>query len=607
MAKEFNYTWTWDLKSSPEALWPLVADTNRFNRDTGLPPMILLETSKGVKRVKFNIPIVHVEWEEEPFEWSYPYHFGILRRYKTGPLKEMRVDCYMERGENSRTRLIYKVRVQSRNILGDILIPLGIGIVSAKRFGDAFQKYDRIVLSGEQFLGTQISAHLSSAIRNNLNNKIARLKEQNADANILDRLAEFLDRADEVSVQQMRPYALADGWGLTRRTTLEVFLHATRAGILDMYWDILCPECRGVTDAFSNLNELHGASHCGACQMDFNAHFDENIEVIFRPNSSIRKVDTKVQFCVGTSPQRQPKIILNGLVVPAHEKMSTGITLTAGRYNVFTAALDGQQVLSASEEGAGEIEIHAHENGLSGISKVGLYPRLMLMNETDQDQIFEIVRTDVIDQAATAADVTTLQVFRDLFSSEVFRPGEEISIGSTTLMFTDLRGSTKLYREIGDAQAFNRVREHFDILERAIAAEGGSVVKTIGDAVMAAFRSPEDAIRAVWDVQKELTERGEPFLMIKVGIHQGPCIAVNLNERLDYFGSTVNITSRLPGFSEGGEVIFSQQIHDDPEVMAFLEKNAQPNSMTKFAGDIRGYDEPMDLWKVKMGGKSKDE
>ncbi|HRG08884.1 MAG TPA: hypothetical protein PLJ08_09925, partial [Cyclobacteriaceae bacterium] len=69
------------------------------------------------------------------------------------------------------------------------------------------------------------------------------------------------------------------------------------------------------------------------------------------------------------------------------------------------------------------------------------------------------------DQAATAADVTILQVFRDLFSSEVLRAGEEISVGSMTLMFTDLRNSTKLYRDIGDAPAYGRVREHFEVLE----------------------------------------------------------------------------------------------------------------------------------------------
>ncbi|MBM4427894.1 MAG: adenylate/guanylate cyclase domain-containing protein [Chloroflexi bacterium] len=209
-------------------------------------------------------------------------------------------------------------------------------------------------------------------------------------------------------------------------------------------------------------------------------------------------------------------------------------------------------------------------------------------------------RTVWSDQAATAADVTTLQVFRDLFSRDVLRVGEEISVGSMTLMFTDLRNSTKLYREIGDAPAFGRVRDHFDILEQAVAAEGGSVVKTMGDSVMAAFREPASALRAIWNVQKEISQRGSPPLFIKVGIHHGPCIVVNLNDRLDYFGSTVNVAARLSHFSVGGELILSESIRSDPEVTGFLEKNALPNSISRFQGELRGFEEAMDLWKIKL-------
>ena len=108
------------------------------------------------------------------------------------------------------------------------------------------------------------------------------------------------------------------------------------------------------------------------------------------------------------------------------------------------------------------------------------------------------------------------------------------------------------------------------------------------------------ALRAVWTVQKQIAARGEPPLSLKVGIHHGPCIVVNLNDRLDYFGSTVNIAARLPNFSTGGEAIISESIRNDQEVIEFLEKNAPPNSLTRFQGDIRGYDQSMDLWRIQM-------
>jgi len=599
MAKEYHYTWTWDLTSSPEALWPLVSDTNRFNRDTGLPPMELLGISNGAKLVKFKIPVFRVEWEEEPFEWTYPYHFGILRRYRKGPLAEMRVDCRLERLQPSGTRIIYDVVVKPANILGDIGIPLAIGVISAKRFESAFRLYDRSASTASPELVAPKGRNLSLKGRTRFQAMCERLKNQGVDETILNPLYDFLYHADDLSIQRMRPYALADGWGVSRRAVLEAFLRATRVGMLDLYWDLLCPECRGVAEDYARLNDVHATSHCNTCQIDFRVNFDHNVEVIFRPNHSVRVVDATVEFCVG-SPQRQPHIAFS-LIVPPHEELPFSTMLHEGRYSLRSSLLSGAQILLATQGGAEKKDLYVdHKGWPTGVTELGLTPYIRLINETDQAQTVELMRTAWSDQAATAADVTTLQVFRDLFSSEVLRPGEEISVGATTLMFTDLRNSTKMYREIGDAPAFGRVREHFEILEQAVSAEGGSIVKTMGDAIMAAFRSPVSAVRAIWTVQKKIAERGDPPLSLKVGIHHGPCIVVNLNDRLDYFGSTVNIAARLPNFSAGGEAIFSDEIRNDEEVVEFLEKNAPPNSLMRFQGEIRGYDQKMDMWRIKM-------
>ena len=599
MAKEFHYKWIWNLNSSPEALWPLVSDTNRFNRDTGLPPMELLGISNGIKLVKFKIPLFRVEWEEEPFEWTYPYRFGILRRYRKGPLEEMRVDCQLERLEPSGTRLTYEAWVKPSNIFGMIGTPLAIGIISKMRFETAYKLYDRIASNAGPELVFPKGRNLSPNARARFRVMRERLKDQGVDDAILDHLQDFLSHADDLSIQRMRPYALADGWGAPRRAVLEAFLRGTRAGMFDMYWDLLCPECRGVAEDHARLGDVRSTSHCNTCQIDFHVNFDHNVEVIFRPNPAVRAVDSTLEFCVG-SPQRQPHIAFS-LIVPPHEELPFSTILMEGRYSLRVPGISGSQLVHAKNNGPVKIQFYADDKGWpAGVMELGLMPAIRLINETDQALTFELVRTAWSDQAATAADVTILQVFRDLFSSEVLRPGEEISIGSATLMFTDLRNSTRLYREIGDAPAFGRVREHFEILEKAVAEEGGSIIKTMGDAIMAAFRSPVSAVRAISNVQKQIAVRGDPPLSIKAGIHHGPCIVVNLNDRLDYFGSTVNIAARLPNFSKGGEAILSESIRNDEEVLEFLERNAPPNSLVRFQGEIRGYDQFIDLWRIKM-------
>ncbi|MEW6400466.1 MAG: DUF5939 domain-containing protein [Chloroflexota bacterium] len=599
MPREFHYSWTFDLKSSPEALWPLVSDTNRFNHDAGFPPMELLGIENRIRNVRFKLPVFRMDWDEEPFEWLYPYRFGILRRFHHGPLAEMRVDCRLERCEPSGTRMIYETWARPNGLLGYLAIPIGIGFVSARRFGKIFHRYDRIALEGDLTLLASRAQNLSFGGQGRFKVQSEALYAQGVDGRVLQRLGGFLQQADDLSVQRMRPYALADGWDLPRRAVLETFLNATRAGLLDMSWDILCPECRGVSEDLPRLKDLKRTSHCNTCQIDFTANFDHNIEVIFRPNPAVRAVDTQIEFCVG-SPQRQPHILFS-YIVPAGEDLPFDTVLEGGRYNLRAAGLAGSQAITAKEGGPALLEVRAREAGWPAeMTEVGLAPKIRLTNHTDQARTFELARTAWSDQAATAADVTTLQVFRDLFSSEVVRPGEEISVGSVCLMFTDLRDSTRLYRQIGDAPAFGRVRSHFEILEEAIAEQGGAVVKTMGDAVMAVFKHPVSALTAIWNAQKRLATAGQPPLGLKAGIHRGPCIVVNLNNRLDYFGSAVNIAARLTDFSAGNEAILSEAIRHDAEVQDFLNRNLPANSLSRFQAEVRGFDQPLSLWKVKM-------
>lgn len=599
MANEYHYTWTWDFDASPEALWPFVSDTNRFNRDTGLPPMELLGIRDGVKRVRYKIPVFSIEWDEEPFDWIYPYHFGILRRFKSGPLAEMRVAVDLARTPSNGTKMVYQTWVTPANILGLIGIPLAVGVVSARRFDSAFRLYGRIAARGGSVVEVSERKRLSASGRARLESGTKRLVSEGGDARVVERLAEFIDRADDLSVQRMRPYALADGWTLPRRVVLETFLRATRLGLLDMYWELLCPECRGVAEGHGHLKDLRADSHCNTCNIDFTANFDHNVEVIFRPNAAVRPVNASLEFCVG-SPQRQPHVIFSESV-SALKNSSFPVKIESGRYSLRASGIRGSQTVTAESSGLDSPIFRVSDFGWPyEEQRVSTAPMLNLVNSTEQLRVFSLERTAWSDQAATAADVTALQIFRDLFASEVLRPGEEISVGNVTLMFTDLRESTRLYRQIGDAPAFGRVREHFVILERAVAAEGGSIVKTMGDSVMAAFNHPAAAIHAIRDAQAQISLNSKQPLWIKAGIHRGPCIVVNLNERLDYFGSTVNIAARLPGFSQGGEVIFSTPVYNDPEVSAFLKENIAGSVAAYFRENIKGYDEPFDMWRLKL-------
>ena len=175
---------------------------------------------------------------------------------------------------------------------------------------------------------------------------------------------------------------------------------------------------------------------------------------------------------------------------------------------------------------------------------------------------------------STADRLSATQAFRDLFSDQVLRPGDEVGIGNVALMFTDLKGSTALYEAIGSAPAYRLVRDHFALLAAVVREHDGSVVKTIGDAVMASFADPRDAVAAALAVQGRVAEFNRrsvgQAITIKLGVHCGPCIAVTLNDRLDYFGSTVNLAARLQSESVGGDIVLSADVLADPRVRDLL-------------------------------------
>src|SRR3546814_12604021 len=113
-----------------------------------------------------------------------------------------------------------------------------------------------------------------------------------------------------------------------------------------------------------------------------------------------------------------------------------------------------------------------------------------LVNRDTRRRIVVIESREWVRDALTAHRATTFQAFRDLFSDQVLRPGDEIGIAHVTLMFTDLHGSTALYQRIGDAAAYRLVREHFAFLASTVRHHDGAIVKTISQGTMAAFPNP---------------------------------------------------------------------------------------------------------------------
>jgi class 3 adenylate cyclase len=608
--REFHYRWEFDLESSPEQLWPLLADTNRFNRDTGVPAVQMIQSAgQGLKNARrrlrlsaFGIP---VEWEEQPFEWIRPTRFGVTRQYSKGPISELRVVVELtpltptaDGDQTLGTKLVYQVWARPRNAIGLLAIPIQIGLLSARSFARTVRGYDGLAKKGSTATNSSTTIEFVSGGRARLLALSEKMAAAGTDEGLVAMLVDYLENADELSLGRIRPYELARQWSEPRRKVLEACLCATRAGILDLQWNLICPMCRG-GPAAGSLEDISSNIHCAGCNIDFTANFEQSIELTFRPNPSIRKTEGET-FCVG-GPQVTPHIAVQQLLAP-HSKRAVDATLDGGRYRLRTMSIPGWQHLRATENGPGAVTLRATNDGWAGEElEIAQDAEIQFENATADEQLFILERTAWSDEAATAAEVTALQVFRDLFASEALRPGEQISVGTLTVLFTDLKDSTRMYREIGDATAFGRVMNHFDILKQVIADEDGALVKTIGDAVMAVFRCPAGAVRAMLHAQQRLANPAEGMqpLSLKAGLHTGPCIAVTLNDRLDYFGSTVNMAARLEGQSTGDDVVISTAVYSDPEVRELFNDPSNGFSARRFEIPLKGFDaEHFELWRV---------
>jgi class 3 adenylate cyclase len=197
-------------------------------------------------------------------------------------------------------------------------------------------------------------------------------------------------------------------------------------------------------------------------------------------------------------------------------------------------------------------------------------------------------------------------LFREVLGDQVLPHNQSLGVQHLAIFFSDLKSSTALYHRLGDATAYPLVRQHFLAIFAAVELHGGSAVKTIGDGVMGTFLTNAaallgivESVQAIGELNQQAGLRGANRLCLKVGLHAGPCIVVTLNHRLDYFGSTVNIASRLSHLSEGDDLLISEAVLEDAEAARIARGLGQAE---KLSTTLRGFSTPMNIQRIRLSG-----
>lgn len=432
---------------------------------------------------------------------------------------------------------------------------------------------------------------------------------QAADPSVADAIVGLIHDGTDPELNRINVLDFSGRTGLDEERVISGFIHAARLGLFDLTWNVLCPGCGGVLDAHGTLKSLRADDyHCGLCAAGYEASVDQQVEAAFTVSPRVRRIaahdphtlpvwdyfkqvfwSSGVEFDERSMAELSRDIVLDTRELPAREQMTITLDLPAQFIIVFEpvthasrfidvqgARTDELQHLSLKYDGVrAKVETSTLRPGpleltLDNRSGARVLPTVMVA----ADALHHLIgrRKPFL----TAKRMLSNQTFRDVFKADNLNIDQRLKITSLTFLFTDLKSSTELYERVGDLAAFDLVRAHFRALLDIINAEKGAVVKTIGDAVMATFVKPEHALSAglrMRDAMARLNaERGTEELVVKIGIHEGPCLAVMLNDRQDYFGQTVNIAARVQSLSTAQEILLTTPVIESPGVAAILER-----------------------------------
>ncbi|HVE14861.1 MAG TPA: DUF5939 domain-containing protein, partial [Elusimicrobiota bacterium] len=581
-------------------LWPVIRATDRINRALRLPSVTYDAPPEGslVRRARAKLGMIALSWDEPPFEWVEPGYYLVRRRFHQGPFEDFTVGVRLSaEGEKTRAAPFIETLPRRGSPLGLLARP--IVSASLRDMSKLLRGIESALKDKKGHPFARSGPAARSLDRRRLDERIGTLSREVA-PELRQRMSRHLAEAYDEEVVRMRPFALADDWSMGRMDVLRAFLHAGKSGILDVSWEVLCPNCRVSKAAYSRLSDMKPEAHCETCNISFGTDFSRNVEVQFTVNPAIRKAEDSV-YCLG-GPGKTPHRNAQLLLEPGRE---TQVTAALGERRYSLRSLRGRRRLTLlpSPDGARALEA-AFKDAEPAQDTASFRPgavSLRLLNAGAEPLWIALDDEAWSDQGATAALVTGLQDFRDLYSAEVLSADQSVAVRHLAILFSDLKDSTAMYERIGDARAYALVREHFKILNEAIRAQDGSVVKTIGDAVMAVFPDEERGLAACLAIQKSVAAHNERApedgrIMVKLGLHSGPSIAVNANASLDYFGTTVNVAARVQAQSEGGDVVLSDAVLASAGVRDLLSKDG--GKLEGFTVPLKGLSEHFKLWRL---------
>ncbi|HPA71655.1 MAG TPA: DUF5939 domain-containing protein [Spirochaetota bacterium] len=593
-----DYLFTYDVNASVDGIWPHLTDTSAINRALGLSRMKFSE--KGGRLFGENrMGGMLQQWEEVPWEWEYGKEMRAERIYSRGIARYVRVRYGLEPAPGNRCRIVLYLGWIPRDSKGALLLKAARGTVG-RRFGRVFAGMAGKAAKPIEFSIAELPSLKTGALKTGADSKkIAaiheRLRGELPGNESLDRFISYINAADDGELYRMRPVAMARALQLDFNALLGTMLHATRAGLLNLSWDSVCPHCRGVRGRTEHLWDIAPRENCAVCGIDFDATGLNGIEVSFRINPEIKKV-AEVLYC-SAEPSKKSHILIQK-PVPAGQIRTADLFFGAGVYRLRVGGRKMYNLLEVRElNRQADITWNEKDDGEQFETAPGA--ALRMKNGSINDLTFIVERDGEDQDALRPRHLFNFQDFRDLFSKEFLSLGLSLDVGVQNVMFIDVVRSSALYNREGNSRAFAIMRAFFSKGHEIAKRYNGAIIKTMGDALLLSFGEPLSALKAAGEFTTlfDGTDREAP-VETRITINRGPCLAVNLNSSIDYFGQPVNVVAKLQQYAGAGDIVVTGPFIEDPSVHAYLSSKKFNFDRSKKA-DVKGVGE-VAYWTIRM-------
>jgi adenylate cyclase len=581
------------LPATPAVAFGVLSDSNRWDRLLGFPPSrytyARLVPDDPLSRVRIGhirrlgVPQRFVEtgeyWAPERFRGERRYVNAwalVIARAQVevtvradGDGSHVEMTCRAHLGSPLGWLVALVLVIRARLAMRRYLAAVERALASAVRKPDEAAPpgtQARRVLLGLGDAGRAVTGPRAAASRA-LAARAARFADAPIDAAVREKIVDLVASYPDESVVQAKPFELAAAWGLPRREVLRGFLHATRAGLVDLEWQIDCPTCRVGASWAPTLDALGRRVHCEECDIAFDVDFADHVEATFTVNAAVRAVPRHV-WCAG-SPYWRPHV--HGYVV-----VKPGTTRDAGALPPGPVLLRVRGLPQLKLDG-GPARVKITDTALVALPTDA--PGLTIENASARTAGVQVERAGWAADRARGSLLVTVPDYISLFGTEAPAAGMQLSVGTVATLFTDVVGSTELYEHHGDARAFAIVQRHWRACEEAAARHGGAVVKTLGDGLMCCFPSAADATAAAFamiEAAGEIAASESVRFAIRAAAHEGPCFVVRANDRLDLFGATVNLASRLLGSANASQLALVSDAARADDVDALVAEAGAP-------------------------------